>query len=59
MTSLADWLEGWRANYYAQYGETEQEQVFDGGLIMGRLATCAGRRCVIRPQARRFAALRS
>ncbi len=31
------WLDGWRANYYAQYGETAQEQIFNGGLKMGRL----------------------
>lgn len=30
-------LDGWGANYYAQYGENEQEMIFNGGLIMGRL----------------------
>ena len=30
-------LDGWRANYYAQYGENSQEQLFNGGIIMGRL----------------------
>jgi iron complex outermembrane receptor protein len=30
-------LDGWRANYYAQYGENNQEMIFNNGLKMGRL----------------------
>jgi iron complex outermembrane receptor protein len=30
-------LDGWRANYYAQYGENNQEMIFRNGLNMGRL----------------------
>jgi len=30
-------LDGWNLNGYAQYSESEQEMIFRGGMIMGRL----------------------